>query len=180
MRELSLHILDIVENSVKANASLIEVDIEINGGFIIITVKDNGKGMDKEFLNSVTDPFTTTRTTRKVGLGIPLIKMAAENAGGSFSIESEKGVGTTLRVSFLINHIDRVPLGDITETIVTLISEKTDFIWKVSFEDKEFIFDTKEIKKELDPVPIDSVDVLVYLKSYIKENIESIIGGIIL
>lgn len=180
MRELSLHILDIVENSVKANASLIEVDIEISGEFIVITVKDNGKGMDKEFLNSVIDPFTTTRTTRKVGLGIPLMKMAAENAGGSFSIESEKGVGTTLRASFLINHIDRVPLGDITETIVTLISDKTDFIWKVSLEDKEFIFDTKEIKKELDPVPIDSVDVLVYLKSYIKENIESIIGGIIL
>jgi hypothetical protein len=180
MRELSLHILDIVQNSVKANASVVEIDINVINGYINIKVKDNGKGMDKELLDSVTNPFTTSRTTRKVGLGIPLMKMAAENAGGNFSIESEKGIGTIVYSSFLINHIDRMPLGDIAETIVTLIDSKTDFIWKMRVEDKEFVFDTNEVSAQLDPVPIDSMEVLVYLKSYIKENIESIIGGIIL
>ncbi|HKL74088.1 MAG TPA: ATP-binding protein [Clostridia bacterium] len=180
MRELSLHILDIVENSVKANALLIEVDIAAKNGYITITIKDNGSGMDKELLSTVTNPFTTTRTTRKVGLGIPLLKMAAENAAGSFNIESEKGVGTVVKASFLINHIDRVPLGDITETIITLISAKTDFVWRIAVEDKEFIFDTTEIRKQLDPVPIDDLEVIGYLKNYIKENIESIIGGNIL
>lgn len=178
MRELSLHILDIVENSVKANASVVKIDIIVKEGYINIAVKDNGKGMDKEFLDSVTNPFTTSRTTRKVGLGIPLMKMAVENAGGSFSIESEKGEGTIVYSSFLINHIDRMPLGDLAETIITLMDNKTDFVWKICVEDKEFIFDTKEVKEQLDPVPIDSMEVLVYLKSYIKENIESIIGGI--
>ncbi|NLL56206.1 MAG: sensor histidine kinase [Clostridiales bacterium] len=180
MRELSLHILDIVQNSVKAEASVIEIDVNIHDGYINITIKDNGKGMDKELLNSVTNPFTTSRKTRKVGLGIPLIKMAAEKAGGSFKITSEKGVGTVVYSSFQIDHIDRMPLGDISETIVTLLDDKTDFVWKVRLNEKEFVFDTREVKNQLNPIPIDSVEVLVYLKSYIKENIESIIGGIIL
>lgn len=180
MRELSLHILDIVENSVKAKASLIEVDITVKGDYIIITIKDNGTGMDKEFLRKVTDPFTTSRTTRKVGLGIPLLKMAAETSGGSFTIQSQKGVGTTVKADFIKNHIDRMPLGDVAETIITVLNSETDFIWKYSVNDKEFIFDTREIKKELDGTPIDSAEILVFLKSYLKENIESINGGIIL
>ncbi|HOO22488.1 MAG TPA: ATP-binding protein [Clostridia bacterium] len=177
MRELSLHILDIVENSVKAKATLIEVTIEVKDGYINIEIADNGTGMDKEFVKTVTDPFSTTRTTRKVGLGIPLMKMAAETAGGNFSIESEKGKGTRVYASFLINHIDRMPLGDVAETITTVLYPDIDFVWTVRDENEEFVFDTREVKRELDPVPIDDAETMVYLKSYIQENIESIIGG---
>ena len=106
MREISLNILDIAQNSVKAEASKVEIGILAENNLLTIYVSDNGKGMSKEFLASVTDPFTTTRTTRKVGMGIPLFKMAAESTGGSFSIESELGKGTTTTATFVIDRND--------------------------------------------------------------------------
>ena len=109
MRELALNILDIAENSVKAGASLVRVLVEAKDGRLTIEISDNGCGMDAEFVKRVTDPFTTTRTTRKVGMGIPLFKMAAEMADGTFSITSEKGVGTTVTATFVLDHIDRAP-----------------------------------------------------------------------
>lgn len=173
-----MHILDIAENSVKAGATLIESTIEKEGDILTITVKDNGKGMSREFLEKATDPFTTTRTTRKVGLGIPLLKMASENAGGSFKIESELGKGTIVRAMFDINHIDRMPLGNIAETITALLNPDTDFLWTYRVDGREFSFDTREAKEELGGVPIDNPEVLIFLKSYLKEHIESINGGI--
>ena len=134
--------------------------------------------MDEEILKRVTDPFTTTRTTRKVGMGIPLFKMAAEMAGGEFSISSRKGEGTSVRATFCLDNIDRSPLGDLSETIVTLISgdNAPDFVFTVGVDENQFVFDTRELKAELDGVPVGEPEVLVFVRDMIKENIKDI-GG---
>jgi signal transduction histidine kinase len=123
MNELSLHILDICQNSIKANATLIEIDVIDNAAAntYTIIIKDNGKGMDGKTLSQVSDPFYTTRTTRKVGLGISLFKMACEQAEGTFEITSKVNSGTVIKAVFQNNHIDRAPLGDIEETLVILL-----------------------------------------------------------
>lgn len=180
MRELALNVLDIAENSVKANASLIVITIEARKNLLTIAIADNGKGMDKAFLARVTDPFTTTRTTRKVGMGIPLFKEAAEMTGGRFSIDSELGIGTTVTASFVIDSIDRAPLGDIAESAVTLLRDDIDFVWVYTVNDKSFTFDTREVKRELGGIPITSPEIIKFLKDMLEENIESINGGIIL
>lgn len=178
MRELSLHLLDIVENSVKAEATLIKVSITVDREYIRLEIEDDGKGMTEEFLAKVLDPFTTTRTTRKVGLGIPLLKLATAQANGEFDIKSKLGVGTTVKASFERDNIDRMPLGDLAETITTVLYPDVDFVWTYKVMDREFVFDTREIKADLGEVPIDSVDVIVFLNSFLRENIESINGGI--
>lgn len=178
MREIALHILDIVENSVKAKATLVEVIVEAKNNLLTVTIRDNGKGMDKEFLARVTDPFTTTRTTRKVGMGIPLLKQAAETAGGEFTITSELGKGTEVKASFVIDNIDRMPLGNVSETAVTVLNPEVDFVWVYTVEDRTFTFDTREVKEELGDIPIDSPEIVTFLKSLLTENIESINGGI--
>ena len=136
MKELSLNILDIAQNSVKANASLIGISIDETDDVLSFKITDNGKGMTADFLSRVTDPFTTTRTTRKVGLGLPLLKMEAEMTGGSFSIKSKseteyKEHGTEVFASFNKKSIDYIPLGDIIDTLCTLVqgAENTDFIF---------------------------------------------------
>ena len=123
MRELSLNVLDIAQNSIKANASLIEIELSesTEKKELLIGIYDNGKGMTPEQVQSVTDPFFTTRTTRKVGLGIPFFKMAAEMTEGSFEIESEVGVGTRVSAVFRTDHLDFTPVGDMCSTIVILI-----------------------------------------------------------
>lgn len=178
MRELALNILDICENSVKAGASLVRVSVAAADDLLTIEIADNGCGMDAEFLKRVTDPFTTTRTTRKVGMGIPLFKMAAEMAGGSFSVTSAKGVGTTVRATFVLSHIDRAPLGDLADTVVTLIGGEcpSEFRFEVSVERKGFVFDTRELKAELGGVPVSEPEVLVFVRDMIKENMIDI-GG---
>ena len=133
MKELSLNILDVAENSVKAKASLIEILLTEIGNHLIITIKDDGCGMKKEILEGVTNPFYTTRTTRKVGLGLPLLKMAAEQTGGKMTVESvseednRDAHGTTVTAEFYTDHIDFTPLGDIVSTIVTLIQGHPEF-----------------------------------------------------
>ena len=129
MRELALHVLDIAENSVKANASLVTVEIIAKDNILTIRISDDGRGMSEEFLSKVTDPFTTTRTTRKVGMGIPLLKQAAETSGGAFDIKSKLGVGTTVTATFLLDDVDRMPLGDVAETATTLLYPQCDFKW---------------------------------------------------
>lgn len=180
MRELSLHILDIVENSVKAGAKLIEVTVSAEKSVLTITVKDDGKGMSGEFLSKVCDPFTTTRTTRKVGMGIPLFKMAAEAAGGSFAIMSEEGKGTTVNASFEIDNVDRAPLGDLAGTIVTQLSDDVDYVWTYRVDDREYVFDTREVKEQLDGTPIDSPEIIMFIQDLLNENIQTVNGGIIL
>jgi len=178
LRELSLHILDLAENSVRAGASLLEIDIKelIENNQLIIELKDNGKGMSKEFLNNVTNPFTTTRTTRKVGLGIPLMKMNCEKTDGYFNISSEENKGTKIECMLAYNHIDRAPMGNIIDTIMSLIlySEQMDFKYTHYINDNSFVFDTREIKQILDGVPLDAPEVFDWLKSYLIEKFEMI------
>ena len=184
MEELALNILDIACNSVRAEASLITVEVlaDTAADRLTIRISDNGKGMSEEFLKTVTDPFATTRKTRKVGMGIPLFKMAALDAGGDFSITSKVGVGTTTQAEFVLSHIDRMPLGDLPSTVTTLIgqAEKADIVLCYGVDGREYVFDTREVKEILEGVDINSTEIIVYLKDMIGENITSINGGLII
>ena len=179
MLELSLHILDIVNNSIKAKADLIYISINesVDDNLLEISISDNGCGMDSQFLSKVTDPFQTTRTTRKVGMGLSLFKAAAKNAGGDFVIRSQKDVGTTVEASFVYNHIDRQPLGDMGETILTLISgnDTIHFVYSHSINQKFFLLDTREIKRILgDDISLGDPEIVVWLKEYIHEGLSKI------
>lgn len=181
MRELSLNILDIAQNSITANASLITVEIAENTRehSLLIGIYDNGKGMSEEQVKSVIDPFFTTRTTRKVGMGIPLFKMAAEMTGGNLSITSELSVGTKVRAVFKTDSVDFTPLGDVCSTLVMFITMNTDrdFIYKRSVDGNEFLLDTREIKSILGDVPLDTAEVREWLIGYITENTNDLYGG---
>lgn len=176
MKELSLHILDIAKNSVKAGAEKIEITVneDIKRDKLIITIADNGCGMNEELLKSVRDPFTTTRTTRSVGLGIPLFEAAAEQSGGSFVIESAVGKGTVITAEFVYSSIDRAPLGDISGTVVILISGSPEirFIYNHLKNGEKFTFDTEEIKKQLGGVSITEPEILSWIGEYIEEGIK--------
>ena len=181
MTELSLHILDIAENSTRAGASLVQitVDVRLLADRIIITIADDGHGMNKEQLAAVTDPFFTTRTTRKVGLGVPFFKQAAECSDGSFSITSTVGTGTTVTASFCYSHIDRIPLGDLNSTIYTLITmhPDCDFLYTYRIDEASFVLDTRIFRELLDGIPFDAPDVSAYIKAYLSENEEEVNDG---
>lgn len=153
MEDLSLHILDIVENSIKAGASRIEIKVieDIKKDLLTIEIRDNGQGMDKETLKKVFDPFYTTRTERRVGLGLPLLVQATKESGGDIKIVSEIGKGTKVKATFQYSHIDRKPLGDIEETLTTLIAGNPDvnFVFKHQRGKKKFCLDTKKIKAKI-------------------------------
>ncbi len=174
MKEISLHILDIMQNSVVAEATLVELTIseDADNDILKFTIKDNGKGMSEEFLKNVIDPFTTSRTTRKVGLGIPLLKLAAEKTGGGIEISSSQGVGTEITATFGLSHIDRQPLGDMAETMLGIITSYTDvdFIYSHSVDGREFSLDTREIKEILGGVSLTEPEVLLWLKEFLNEN----------
>lgn len=178
MKELSLHILDIVQNSIAAQASLVEIIIleYTDKNALSIEIIDNGKGMDKETIQKVSDPFWTSRTTRKVGLGIPLFKAAAEQCNGMFLISSEIDKGTKVLAEFERDHIDRAPLGDIAETISLLImtNEHIDFIYTYCFNEQVYELDTREIKKVLGDMPISNLEVIDWIKENINEGIKEI------
>ena len=178
MKELSLNILDIAENSVKAGATLTEITVEETAELTVLTIKDDGCGMTEEIVKSVTNPFYTTRTTRKVGMGIPLLKLAAEQTGGSLKIESRcerdypDNHGTVVRAKFYKNHIDMTPLGDVISSIVTLIQghPDTDFLFKHILPDKTVLLDTRELKAVLGDVPLNSYEVIKWIEEYLKEQ----------
>lgn len=182
MRELSLNVLDVAQNSITAMASLITVEVEEDRLTDTLTIRiiDNGKGMTKEQLLSVKDPFFTTRTTRKVGMGIPLFKLAAEQTGGYFDISSELGKGTEVTAVFKTDSVDFTPLGDMCSTVVMLITMNTDrdFIYKKAVDENEFVLDTRELKNILGEVPLDSPEVVEWIRDYIKENEENLYGGV--
>jgi signal transduction histidine kinase len=134
MQELSLHILDLVRNSIAAGATKVIISIYQKGNFLYISISDNGKGMDKDTLRSVESPFMTSRNTRKVGLGIPLFKAAAEQSGGTFEIESAENVGTRVTGSFGIDSIDRQPLGELDETV----TERTELSKNIRSKEKTY------------------------------------------
>ncbi len=175
MKELSLNILDITENSVKAGATLTEISIIESCDTLTLTIKDDGCGMNDEILKTVENPFYTTRTTRKVGLGIPLLKMAAEMTGGKLQIVSSIdhiNHGTTVTANFYKNHLDFTPLGDIKETVVTLIQghPNTDFLFVHQTENGEVRLDTRQLRAILDGVPLDTYEVIVWIKEYLNEQ----------
>ncbi|MCK5761425.1 MAG: sensor histidine kinase [Candidatus Izimaplasma sp.] len=178
MNELSLHILDICQNSIKANADLIQIIITENtfDNIYNIEIIDNGHGMDKKTLSEVADPFFTTRTTRKVGLGISLFKMAAEMADGNFKITSTLDLGTKIVATFKYNHIDRAPLGDIEDSLTILIlnGNNIDIYYKHTFNSSEYLFDTREVKKILNGIPFTDYNVIKWIKNNIKDGIDSI------
>jgi anti-sigma regulatory factor (Ser/Thr protein kinase) len=178
MKDLALHILDILQNSITAGATNIKIKIDelpVEDLYKLIFT-DNGKGMDSEILKQVTDPFFTTRTTRKVGLGLSLLKQNAERTGGSLTIESTKGIGTEVCVKFGFKHIDRLPTGDIPGIMALTVSScpKIDFLYEHKTNEGTFTFDTKEIKETLEDVPISNPQVISFIKEFIQDNLEII------
>lgn len=176
MRELSLNVLDIVQNSISAAATLVTVEIIEADGMLTIRIGDNGRGMTDEQLERIRDPFYTTRTTRRVGMGIPLFRMAAEMAEGSLSINSEVGVGTTVTASFRLDHIDRMPLGDIVGTMETLIqlNPTIDFLYRHTVQDRVFEMDTRSLREVLGDVPLSEPDILEWISGNLTEGIQEI------
>jgi hypothetical protein len=178
MKDLALHILDILQNSVTAGSTLIKMEIDEIPEKEIYSVKftDNGKGMDSSMIQQVTDPFFTTRITRKVGMGLPLLKQNAERTGGNLTINSSPGNGTQVEARFGYNHIDRLPTGDIAGTMALTVSSypAIDFIYTHTTPEGTFIFDTKEIKETLEDVPLSNPQVIAFMKDLIRENLEAI------
>ena len=178
MEDLSLHILDVAENSITAEASRIEIKIteDTRANLLTVEIIDNGQGMDKELLDNACDPFYTTRTTRRVGLGIPLLAQSARESGGDISVKSKKGEGTAIKASFQHDHIDRKPLGDIGQTMIILIMSNPDidFIFEHRKDGREYILNTAEMKQELDGVPINVPEVIKIIKDDISAWLNSI------
>lgn len=176
MKELSLHILDVAQNSVAAGAKALDLAVMEKDGLLTVVVADNGRGMSPEFLAKVTDPFTTTRATRKVGLGLPLLKLAAEQTGGRLSIESAVGAGTTVTAVFASGSVDCPPLGDMAATVALLAQgagEDMELTYTRETEKGVFRFDTREIREILGPVPLSEPEVAHWIGAYIAQGEES-------
>ena len=177
MNELSLYILDLVQNSVTAGAAHVEILITISDAddALEIILIDDGCGMSEEFVKKVVSPFTTTRTTRKVGLGIPMIKELCELCEGTFGIESKLGEGTRLTLRFRKSNIDLPPMGSLADTVVALVNgspEKPEFRVVYDYNGEQFEFDTAQIREMLTGVPLDTPDVLQWIRGYMIEGIE--------
>ncbi len=188
MREIALHLLDIAENSVAANAKNIALAVceDLRGDRLTASVSDDGKGMSAEMAAKVVDPFVTSRTTRKVGLGIPLFKAAAEACNGSLTIESEIGQGTRLDVDFQHSHIDRMPLGDLACTLLTLFVAYPQIHWLFEYEAipangkpaEKFLFDTQPIMVELGDIPLTEPAVLAFISEYLESGVAQVRAAI--
>jgi len=179
MPEISLNILDVTHNSIKAGAHRIDISIDVQSteDCMYILIRDDGSGMSEDQVQRVVDPFYTTRTTRSVGLGVPLFRAAAEMTGGTFAITSELGVGTTVEARFVLSSIDRMPLGDITETIHSLVvfNEGVHFHYTYRYDDKEFVLDTEEIRAILgDEISFQNYEISEFIREYLSSNKEQI------
>lgn len=178
MKDLASHILDIAQNSVRAEARQIEIRIHEDPGkdLFAIEIKDDGCGMDADTLQRVRDPFFTSRTVRKVGLGIPLLQQNAERTGGKVEIFSSPGQGTFVKALFIHSHLDRPPLGNIGDTLLLLaIANPTiHFRYEHSTPRGQYVFDTIEINQVLEGVPLSHPDIFPALHSLISENLKTI------
>ena len=181
MKDLSLHILDLAENSFLAGADklILRLKEDISKNQLILVMADNGKGIEETELKSVSDPFYTKRN-KKVGLGIPLIKYNAELAGGFLEIFSWSGIGTYLTAVFEYDHIDRPPLGDIPESILSLITLNSDqdiyfYHW---YNGDNYEFKTREYREELGSIPLDHNEVLQFIADDLKTNFRKLRGEI--
>ncbi len=178
MLTLADHILDITENSVRAGAKLIEISIDEDSqkDLLTIEIKDDGHGMHPDVLKKVLDPFYTTKTVRRIGLGLPLLKDASERSGGTFHLESQENSGTLVRATFGLSHLDRQPMGAIINTIIILIisNSQVDFFYKHRHNDRRFEVDTREIRKEIDDIPINHPEIIKYIRSAMAEGLGQI------
>jgi hypothetical protein len=179
MREISLHLLDIAENSVAAGALNIRIEVheDIDNDILQASVEDDGRGMDAETAKNVLDPFYTTRTTRKVGLGIPLLKLAAEQSQGGLGLVSKPGKGTRVEVTFRHSHIDRMPLGDLASTFLAVLVAYPHIHWVFNYrviqaggQREEFAFDDTELKTELGDLPMTEPEVLSFVRAMLEED----------
>ncbi len=178
MRELALHLLDIAENSVAAGAKTVAVTVEEDTPTdrLRLSVEDDGKGMDEEMAAMVSDPFVTSRTTRKVGLGIPLLKAAAEACNGWLRIRSEVGKGTRLECEFQHSHIDRMPLGDVAGTMLSLSvgAPQIHWVYRHRVNGSEFVFDDQPIKGELGDLPLTEPDILSFVRETLQQGVANV------
>jgi len=177
--DLSLHILDIGENSIAAGATKVKIRIneDIKANKLVLEIEDNGKGMDEETRQKVLDPFYTTKKDGQVGLGIPMLAHSAREAAGNLSIKSQIGKGTVITAQFVYDHIDRKPLGDIADTVIALITGgdgDIDIVYEHCRDGEGFQLDTRDIKEELQDVPINNPEVLNYLRETIKNGIKDL------
>ena len=184
MKEIALHLLDIVQNSVKAGAAHVDIRFTLSeGGALTMVVQDDGCGMSPEFVARVRSPFVTTRTTRKVGLGIPLMAQNARLTGGDVRIESTVGKGTTLTAALDGSSIDCLPLGDLAGTVASLVSanpETPDFVLNCRSPRGEMCFDTRQVRQILSGVALNEPEITAWMLSAIQEELEPIFGGVIL
>lgn len=173
-----MHVLDIANNSLEAGSTLIEILVEERPGdnVLRVCIKDNGRGMDEDTVNRVVDPFYTSRTTRKVGLGLPLIKASSYRAGGEFSIRSVPGQGTEVDVSFQYDNIDRPPLGNMAETVFSLVilNPSVDFVYSHCYRGKVFTMDTRKLKEVLQGLPLNTPEVALWLGEHLREGVSQL------
>lgn len=183
MQELSLNVLDVAQNSIAAGARLIEIEMLENKAenTLSISINDDGKGMDEVAVKQVTDPFYTSRTTRKVGLGVPFFKMASEQTGGSFSISSALGKGTKVLATFKTDSIDFTPVGNMCQTVEILINlnPDLDFVYTHKIDENAFCVDTRQLRKVLgNDVALNDMDVVMWIRSYLEEQTRLINGEV--
>jgi anti-sigma regulatory factor (Ser/Thr protein kinase) len=178
MEDLSLHILDVAENGIRAGAKQIKilVDESLGDDLLTIVIEDDGKGMSPEFLSTVMDPFVTTRTTRKVGLGLSLFQQSALESDGAFEVQSKPGVGTKVTVTMRYSHIDRKPMGDMVSTILTLIegNPSVDIFYNHRKGSGEYVLDTREVRAELGDIPMNIPPVVSLLQSNLTEGLKEL------
>ena len=181
MRELADNIMDIAQNSISAGASLTEVHIRVSheADRITFVFKDDGCGMSEEMVKTVMEPFTTSRKTRKVGLGLPLLKQTAEMTGGEVAIASTPGVGTEVTASFGLGHIDRPPMGDVAGAWFSLVvmNPDTDFLFTYAVDGKDFTFDTRIVRETVAPIPLNQMEVSAWIKECLTSEINELHGG---
>jgi K+-sensing histidine kinase KdpD len=180
MLELALHVLDIAENSSRADADLIEITIveDLEKDVFSLEIRDNGHGMDEQTMEKALDPFYTTKKVRRIGLGLPMLKQAAYTAEGGFSLKSEVGKGTVVYAGFKHSHIDRQPLGDIAGVITMLIlgNPDIDIVYTHRKNGNDYVLDTRELREGLGDVPLNNMEVLNLIRDNIREGIEELNG----
>lgn len=181
MEELALHILDLAQNSLAAGATVLAITVaeDVAADRLTITIADNGRGMEPEFVRRVLDPFTTTRPTRRVGLGLSLLAMTARQCEGDVKIESEKGQGTRVTATFRLRHWDRPPLGDLPATLVTILAgaPNLDLTYRHTVAGRTFSFSARKVREELQELPLNEPKVLVFLHEYLEEALRNLHGG---
>lgn len=181
MREISLHILDLVQNSIEAEATTVTLEIieDTAKDSMIIRISDNGRGMNKKMRQLVIDPFITTRTTRRIGLGLPLMDMSTKRCGGYLNIDSTPGQGTVIEAMYQHSHLDRPPMGNLVETIKSILvaNPVLQFSYHHTVNNRSITVSSREIDDILDGIPLTQPDVLVWLHGYLSDNIANLYGG---